>query len=99
LNYEGTLLVYGLPLNQYAMHEDEDGYFYLLTKDWRNRVATHLYVASPEFKLVGKLLNIEPGEEFKASRFLGDKLYLVTFKQVDPLFVIDLADKTKPKII
>lgn len=44
-------------------------------------------------------MNIEPGEEFKASRFVGDKLYLVTFEQIDPLFVIDLADLKNPKIV
>jgi uncharacterized secreted protein with C-terminal beta-propeller domain len=45
------------------------------------------------------LLNIEPGEEFKASRYMGDKLYLVTFERTDPLFVIDMEDTKKPKII
>lgn len=44
-------------------------------------------------------MNIEPGEDFKASRYIGDKLYLVTFQQIDPLFVIDIKDKAKPKII
>ena len=44
-------------------------------------------------------MNIEPGEQFKASRFMGDKLYLVTFEQIDPLFVIDLASVKEPKII
>lgn len=45
------------------------------------------------------LMNIEPGEEFKSSRYIGDKLYLVTFERTDPLFVIDLENIRKPKII
>ena len=45
------------------------------------------------------LMNIEPGEEFKSSRYIGDKLYLVTFQRTDPLFVIDLANTKKPKIL
>jgi uncharacterized secreted protein with C-terminal beta-propeller domain len=45
------------------------------------------------------LLNIEPGEEFKSSRYMGDKLYLVTFERTDPLFVIDLENTKKPKIV
>ncbi len=42
--------------------------------------------------------NVAPGETFRSSRFIGDKLYLVTFEQTDPLFVIDLADPKNPKI-
>ncbi|MDR3168764.1 MAG: beta-propeller domain-containing protein [Candidatus Peribacteria bacterium] len=30
---------------------------------------------------------------------MGDKLYLVTFQQIDPLFVVDVADITQPKIV
>ncbi|NCO97849.1 hypothetical protein GW864_01555 [bacterium] len=42
---------------------------------------------------------IAPGEQFKASRYIGDKLYLVTFQQIDPLFVIDITNLSKPKIV
>jgi inhibitor of cysteine peptidase len=48
---------------------------------------------------LGSLLNIEPGEQFKAARFMDDKLYLVTFEQIDPLFVIELKDLKQPKIL
>jgi len=34
-----------------------------------------------------------------ASRFIGDKAYLVTYKNTDPLFVIDLLDAKNPKIL
>lgn len=45
----------------------------------------------PEF--IGK-----PGEQLYASRFLGDRAYLVTFRQTDPLYIIDLADPANPSI-
>jgi uncharacterized secreted protein with C-terminal beta-propeller domain len=45
------------------------------------------------------LRHIAPGEEFKSSRFIQDKAYLVTFKATDPLFVIDLKDIKNPKIL
>jgi uncharacterized secreted protein with C-terminal beta-propeller domain len=45
-----------------------------------------------DLKEIGSLEGIAPGESIYSSRYLGDRLYLVTFKQVDPLFVIDLAD-------
>ncbi len=99
LEYRWSALVSWRPLNQYALHEDQQEYFYIITKHWDPEVHTNLFVLDPEVNLYGSLEDIEPGEEFKASRFIGDKLYLVTFKQVDPLFVIDLADKQLPKII
>ena len=44
-------------------------------------------------------MNIEPGENFKSSRYIWDKLYLVTYQSIDPLFVVDLENPSKPKII
>jgi len=38
------------------------------------------------------------GEQVYAVRFDGDRAYLVTFRQVDPLYVLDLADPTDPKV-
>lgn len=81
------------------MDEDNQGNFRILTKTWSPNLATQLFVFDQKFKLAGSLLNIEPGEEFKSSRYIGDKLYLVTFQQIDPLFVVDVADISKPKII
>lgn len=99
LRYQNTALVPWSLLTQYSMDEDDKGYFRILTKMWDPKLSTQLYVFSPDLTLAGKLENIEPGEEFKSSRYIGDKLYLVTFEQVDPLFVIDLANPKQPKII
>ncbi len=40
----------------------------------------------------------KPGEQLYASRFLGDRAYLVTFRQTDPLYIIDLSDPAQPFI-
>ncbi len=47
---------------------------------------------------VGRLEDIAPGEQLYAARFMGDRGYLVTFRQVDPLFVLDLSDPAAPRI-
>lgn len=99
LEYVASNVVSGTPLNQYSMSEDAAGNFRLLTTSRGNQVTTHLFVLDKELDLEGLLLNIEPGEEFKAARYIGDKLYLVTFEQIDPLFVIDIADTSNPEII
>lgn len=99
VEYKDSLIVPGMPLSQYSMDEDAQGNFRILTKTRNPNLATHFFVFDKNFKLAGQLLNIEPGEEFKSSRYIGDKLYLVTFQQIDPLFVVDIADITKPKIV
>lgn len=40
----------------------------------------------------------KPGEQVHGVRFLGDRAYVVTFRQVDPLYVLDLADAADPKV-
>ncbi|MEM6730578.1 MAG: beta-propeller domain-containing protein [Myxococcota bacterium] len=52
-----------------------------------------------ELSLVGQTPGLAEGEQIWSSRFVGDKAYLVTFRQVDPLFTIDLSDPTDPKVL
>ncbi len=41
----------------------------------------------------------KPGEDIYAVRFLGDRGYIVTFERIDPLYVLDLADPSTPKVL
>ncbi len=41
----------------------------------------------------------KPGEQLYAARFLGDRAYLVTFRVIDPLYVLDLSDQENPAIV
>ncbi len=59
----------------------------------------NVFVLDPGMKTVGSLKYIAPGEKIYSTRFLGDRLYMVTFKRIDPLFVIDLSDPTNPGIL
>lgn len=95
--YSDTAVVKGDLLNQYSMDEDDKGNFRILTRNRNPQLATHVWKLNSSLQHDSQLLNIEPGEDFKASRYIGDKLYLVTFQQIDPLFVIDMA--TKPTIL
>lgn len=99
LKYVNTALAQWTLLTQYSMDEDSKGNFRILTSVWDNERSTSLYVFDSSLKLAWKLENIEPGESFKSSRYIWDKLYLVTFEQIDPLFVIDIADIKNPKIL
>jgi len=46
---------------------------------------------------VGKTEDLAPGERIFSARFFGNKGYLVTFRQVDPFFTLDLSDPKNPR--
>lgn len=94
----------GTVLNQYSMDE-HDGYLRLATTtgqvwdDGDNISKNNVYVLDAQMNTVGRLEDIAPGEKIYSARFMGDRAYLVTFKQVDPLFTIDLSSPTAPRIL
>ncbi|WP_438017182.1 beta-propeller domain-containing protein [Sorangium sp. So ce315] len=47
---------------------------------------------------VGAVTDLAPGEHIRSARFFGDRGYVVTFLQVDPLFVLDLSDPAAPSV-
>jgi uncharacterized secreted protein with C-terminal beta-propeller domain len=48
---------------------------------------------------VGKLEDLARTERIYSVRFIGDRAYMVTFRNVDPLFVISLADPKNPTVL
>jgi uncharacterized secreted protein with C-terminal beta-propeller domain len=59
----------------------------------------NVFVLDSGMKTIGSLTHIAEQEQIYATRFIGDRLYMVTFKRVDPFFVIDLSSPTSPKIL
>ncbi|WP_437876479.1 beta-propeller domain-containing protein [Sorangium sp. So ce513] len=51
-----------------------------------------------ELARVGAVTDLAPGEQIRSARFFGDRGYVVTFLQVDPLFVLDLSDPAAPSV-
>ncbi|WP_437589720.1 beta-propeller domain-containing protein [Sorangium sp. So ce1000] len=47
---------------------------------------------------VGAVTGLAPGETIQSTRFVGDRGYVVTFRRVDPLFVIDLSNPVSPAV-
>jgi uncharacterized secreted protein with C-terminal beta-propeller domain len=69
--------------------------------DSSNSSSNSVYVLSAQdgaLTVVGSLTGIAPGERIYAARFFGDRAYLDTFRQFDPLFALDLSDPTAPKL-
>lgn len=92
----------GKVLNQFSMDE-KDEYFRIATTDsenWRSETNTNnLYVLDENLKIVGKLEGLAKGEKIYSVRFMGNRAYMVTFVQTDPLFVIDLSKPEKPTVL
>lgn len=56
------------------------------------RSKNNVYTLDSELNMIGNLEGIAEGEQIFSTRFIDDRLYMVTFEQVDPFFVIDLSD-------
>lgn len=98
-------------LNQFSIDE-YGGYFRFVTtvqggKETRNgevvmyelEQSNALTVLDGDLKKVSSIDNIAPDERVYSVRFMGNVAYFVTFRQVDPLFSVDLSDPKNPKII
>jgi inhibitor of cysteine peptidase len=96
--------VLGHELNQFSMDE-YNNYFRIATTTWANRFwwmstkQNSVYVLNMNLEIVGKLENLANNEDLHSARFMGDRCYLVTFKKVDPLFVIDLTEPSNPAVL
>jgi len=58
-----------------------------------------VFVLDSNLKTIGSLENLATTEKIYSAHFIGDRVYLITFKQSDPLFVIDLSNPTKPAVL
>lgn len=58
----------------------------------------NLYILNNDMQIVGKVEDMAKGEMIKSVRFVGNMAYVVTFRQTDPLFVIDLTDPENPAV-
>ena len=89
----------GRVLNQFSMDE-YNGFFRIATTVWSGSPKNSVYVLDAEsLEIVGKLEGLAVGERIYSARFVGDKCYLVTFKKVDPFFVIDLSLPHMPRVL
>ncbi len=99
----GSHRLEGHLLNQFSMDE-YDNHFRVVTTEgdsWDESKPSenHLFILDDDMKRVGELKGLAKTERIYSARFMGDKAYMVTFKETDPLFVFDLSDPTKPAVL
>ncbi|MEM5773192.1 MAG: beta-propeller domain-containing protein [Candidatus Aenigmatarchaeota archaeon] len=88
----------GIPLNQFSLDEYQ-GYLRIATTVGSgSQSANDVYVLDSSLSLVGSIQDLGLGERIYSVRFIQDKGYVVTFKQIDPFYVLDLAEPSQPKM-
>jgi hypothetical protein len=106
--YRASGVVRGWLLGQFAMSEHDGRLRVASTEepDWwsggepaasESRV-TVLRESGGRLVREGLVTGLGRGERIYAVRFIGDRGYVVTFRQVDPLYVVDLADPAHPAV-
>jgi len=103
INFKARGEVPGRILNQFSMDAYIDNFRIATTTGSRwnddDPSGNNVYVLNNNMKIIGSLEGVAKGEHIYSTRFLGERLYMVTFKNIDPLFVINLANPTDPVVL
>ncbi|MFA5174064.1 MAG: beta-propeller domain-containing protein [Candidatus Pacearchaeota archaeon] len=101
IEYAGVGEVPGTILNQFSMDEYKENFRIATTsgESWSGTSLNNVYILDEDLEIIGKVEDLAKGERIYSARFMGDRGYLVTFKSVDPLFVIDLKDSENPQVL
>jgi uncharacterized secreted protein with C-terminal beta-propeller domain len=104
LDLQATGTIPGRLLNQFSLGESNNHLnvattigqndFIRSTADTVNDV----YVLNDQMRIVGSIQDLGIDERIYSARFIGDKGYLVTFREIDPFYVLDLSNPTDPQV-
>lgn len=107
ISYVASTSLLGEIISRYSLDEQDDhlrvalynrgSFAWPFSNNTEN--GTYIAILDEKLNLLGKTEYFGRNEDMRASRFVGDKVYVVTYYNTDPLFVIDLADEKNPKIL
>jgi len=103
--YRASGSVRGHLLNQFALDE-YDGFLRVATTDgppWGFEETAESYVTvlqerDGELQQIGQVGDMGEGERIFSVRFIRDAAYVVTFRQVDPFYIVDLSEPESPRV-
>jgi uncharacterized secreted protein with C-terminal beta-propeller domain len=98
-SYAGSGTVRGYVNNQFSLSEHR-GDLRIVTTDI-DQSGNHLFVMRERrghLESIGSITNLAPGERIYSARMFGEKGYMVTFRQTDPLFTLDLSNPEQPRV-
>jgi uncharacterized secreted protein with C-terminal beta-propeller domain len=95
----------GRPLNQFSLDEYNGNLRVATTVGegfWgfggQRESSNDVYVLNKDLKILGSVKDLGLTERIYSARFIEDKGYLVTFRQTDPFYVLDLSKPEKPEL-
>ena len=96
-------IVQGHLLNQFSMDEWNGNLRVAVTvgEQWgfgSGKTANDLYIYDQSFNKLGSVLDLGLTERIYAARMIGDRGYVVTFRETDPFYVLDLSNPAQPKM-
>lgn len=99
--FEGNIL------NQFSMDEYEGNLRVATTitrtkgdnDDWRIETSNRVIVLDPALGVIGQTKPLAEGESIYSARFIGERGFVVTFRQIDPLFTLDLSNPRQPEVL
>jgi hypothetical protein len=101
--YEGSGRIDGTVHDQYSLSESGDVLRIATTRADQTAMTQSglsvLTLRDGRLVEIGRLDGLGPSEQIRAVRFVGNLAYVVTFRQTDPLFVVDLSDPTYPRLL
>lgn len=104
LKENGEKTFRGKILNQFSMDEYEGKLRFVATTEHtspnsgKTKTTNGLYVLDENMELLGKVDRLARSERIYSARFMGDKAYFVTYRETDPVFLVDLSDPSKPVV-
>ena len=106
--YRASGTVPGFVLNQFAMSEHEGALRVATTEEapfgpqgqvgQSESGVSVLRLGDGPLRTIGRVTGLGKGERIYSVRFMGDRGYVVTFRQVDPLYALDLRDAERPRV-
>ena len=95
LVYNNKTKIDGKTIDQYSLDE-KDGHLRVASYDSKGAQIT---ILDEKLNVIGKTEKVAERENLYATRFMGNKAYFVTYRNTDPLYVVDLEDEKNPKIL
>lgn len=98
----------GAPLNQFSLDEFENHLRIAVTigQNWwgigsfgsSGKTVSDVYVLDDNMNITGSVKDLGETEQIYSVRFVEDRGYVVTFRQTDPFFVLDMSSPSKPAL-
>ncbi len=99
IKYACEKVINGTILNQFSMDEYEGNLrFAATTYDDNGKTTNGLYIVDSSFKTIGSVSRLAPGERIYSARFMEESVYFVTYRETDPLFLVDVSDPANPVV-